>query len=490
MFSNIDWSRIPELLTYNPREPLIFNSGLFLFLFLFFLVFHQLVSRKQPLRILYITVFSLFFYYKSSGAHFIFLVLVAAAIHILAHAIHRSGSPGWKKFYLLLGVAANLAFLGYFKYANFLISTANSLTKTEIQPWDVFLLPGISFYIFQSLSYLIDVYRGEFVPMKSFVNLCFCVSFFPHLVAGPIIRASYIIPQLEQEYYVSRTDMGRALYLILAGLIKKAVIADYISLNFVDRIFDEPLRYTGVENLMGAYAYTLQIYCDFSGYSDMAIGISLLLGFRLPVNFNAPFVSASITEFWRRWHISLSSWLKDYLYIPLGGSRKGRLRQYFNLVATMLLGGLWHGAAWKFVLWGGLHGVVLAIEKALHIPELVSRNRVARAVGFLATFHIVCLGWIFFRADSAGKAVEMLSQIFLHFDGEVLGQLLSGYPSVFALMAAGYVAHFVPARVKNRAEDMVGEMPLFGKAAVIVAVIVLVMQVKSADIQPFIYFQF
>lgn len=287
---------------------------------------------------------------------------------------------------------------------------------------------------------------------------------------------------------------GRGVFLIVCGLFKKAVISDYISVNFVERIFANPTLYSGAENLMGVYGYALQIYCDFSGYSDMAIGLALLLGFHFNQNFDSPYKSASVTEFWRRWHISLSSWLRDYLYISLGGNRKGRFRQYVNLIITMFLGGLWHGASWNFVLWGMLHGVALALHKAwmfwVGCPKGWRSTGVRRVVGVVVTFHFVCFCWIFFRHADFSSAVDMLNQIFTAFHPQVLPQLLAGYPEVFALMALGYVFHFVPASWERFGCDIVTRMPLLLKAVLVVAVIYLIIQVKSADIQPFIYFQF
>ena len=279
-------------------------------------------------------------------------------------------------------------------------------------------------------------------------------------------------------------------------MFKKCVISDYISLNFVDRVFDAPTLYTGVENLLGVYGYTLQIYCDFSGYSDMAIGIALLLGFRFNINFDSPYQSATITEFWRRWHISLSSWLKDYLYISLGGNRKGKWRTYLNLMLTMLLGGLWHGASVRFILWGALHGVALAIHKAV-MAAFPSFKKVGeemvpwrRVVGVLFTFHIVAFGWIFFRAESMEKACEMLSQIVTNFHPEVFTQFVVGYKGVFTLMVLGYLFHFVPKRWENYLQQGVTQAPLVVQAALLALAILVVVQFKSAGVQPFIYFQF
>ena len=287
---------------------------------------------------------------------------------------------------------------------------------------------------------------------------------------------------------------GRGVFLIFCGLFKKAVISDYISINFVERVFDNPALYSGVENLLGVYGYALQIYCDFSGYSDMAIGLALLLGFHFNENFRSPYKSASVTEFWRRWHISLSTWLRDYLYISLGGNRKGKLRQYLNLIITMFLGGLWHGASWNFVLWGMLHGVALAVHKfwmqLTGRPKGWQSGGIRRVLGVLVTFHFVCFCWIFFRHADFSGAMAMLRQIFTDFHPELFPQWLAGYGKVCLLMVLGFVLHFLPDRWEQAALQKTTALPLVGKAVLLVILIYVVIQMKSADIQPFIYFQF
>jgi D-alanyl-lipoteichoic acid acyltransferase DltB (MBOAT superfamily) len=287
---------------------------------------------------------------------------------------------------------------------------------------------------------------------------------------------------------------GRGVFLIGCGLFKKAVISDYISLNFVDRVFDSPALYSGLENLFAVYGYALQIYCDFSGYSDMAIGIALLLGFHFPLNFDSPYQSKNITEFWRRWHITLSRWLRDYLYISLGGNRKGKTRTYINLMITMLLGGLWHGASWRFVIWGGLHGAALAAHKKFRewIEEYgtLPSDKISSFWNVLLTFHFVCFCWIFFRASSTDVVMQMLAQIFFHFNGQIFFDFITGYKEVMLLMIVGYTLHFIPVRIELAFRKKIVELPLLLKAAWMVLIIVLVMQTKSAEIQPFIYFQF
>ncbi|MCR4810733.1 MAG: MBOAT family protein, partial [Prevotella sp.] len=371
--------RILQQLTYNPEEPMIFSSGLFLMLFLGFTFCYMLMQHTRTLRLLFVTAFSYYFYYKSSGFYFFLLAVVTLSDYLIAQRIatikagegqivnSQSSNSKWSnsqlKWLVFLSLLIDLGLLAYFKYTNFFAGMWSQMVGSNFQPWDIFLPVGISFFTFQSMSYVIDVYRGDLKPLPSLLDYAFYVSFFPQLVAGPIVRARDFAPQIRKPLEVTNDMFARGVFFIAIGLFKKAVISDYISLNFVDRIFDNPSLYTGVENLLGAYGYAMQIYCDFSGYSDMAIGIALLLGFRFPLNFNAPYTSQSITDFWRRWHISLSSWIRDYIYISLGGNRKGKVRQYINLIITMLLGGLWHGASLNFVAWGGMHGVALAIHK-------------------------------------------------------------------------------------------------------------------------------
>ncbi|MDE6623318.1 MAG: MBOAT family protein [Alistipes sp.] len=486
-----------RLLAYDGTSPLIFSSGLFLFLFAGFLFFYALLRRATTARILYVIAFSLYFYYKSSGLYFLLLIFAAASDFLIARRLHRTENQAGRRWFVALSVAVNLGMLGYFKYTNFLIDIANDLFGEGFLEFrNIFLPVGISFFVFQSMSYTIDVYRRQLRPLDNWFDYLFYLSFFPQLVAGPIVRARDFIPQIRRRPVVTREMFGAGVFLILTGLFKKAVLSDYISLNFVDRIFDEPLLYTGFECLMGIYGYALQIYCDFSGYSDMAIGIALLLGFRFPKNFDAPYKSATITEFWRRWHISLSSWLRDYLYISLGGNRKGRLRTYGNLLLTMLLGGLWHGAAIRFILWGALHGAALALHKLW--MSLVPGARAtgsemrwwSRGIGMFLTFNLVCFGWLMFRAESMQTVRLMLHQIFHSFNAPMIPQVLAGYAGVFALLAAGYLLHLLPRRIDDAAQRLAVRAPLVAQVAMAAVMIWCVMQVKSSDIQPFIYFQF
>ncbi|MBL0742840.1 MBOAT family protein [Chryseolinea sp. Jin1] len=478
-----------EQFVYHADEPLLFNSGFFLFLFTAFLWVYVVLSPTQRPKLIFVTLFSLYFYYKSSGIYFVLLIFAAVVDFTLAKLIYASESQARKKFFIFLTLVINLGLLGYFKYTNLLYEAFCGVSGKPFEPLDIFLPVGVSFFTFQSLSYTLDVYRGTLKPVDHLVDYAFFVSFFPQLVAGPIVRASDFIPQIYKPTLVTQEMLGRAVFLIACGLFKKAVISDYISLNFVDRVFDAPTLYTGLENLFAIYGYAMQIYCDFSGYSDMAIGIALLLGFHFNINFDSPYQSKNITEFWRRWHISLSTWLRDYLYISLGGNRKGKLRTYLNLMITMLLGGLWHGASWRFMIWGGLHGAALAFHK--FITEKFDLSwRGWKVLAPVLTFHFVCFCWIFFRAADLEIVGQMLSQITTNFNVGVLGEFITGYKGVLLLMLLGYVLHFMPKSLELEIESTVSRLPLVAQAAGLTAVIVLVLQIKSAGVQPFIYFQF
>jgi len=483
--------RIIELLTYHPDEPMIFSTGLFLILFLGFSFIYMLLQRQLNLRLLFVTAFSYYFYYKSSGFYFCLLAVVTLSDYLIARSIARHRS----RWLVALSLFIDLGLLGYFKYTNFFAGMWAQMIGANFQPWDIFLPVGISFFTFQSMSYVIDVYRGDLKPLPSLLDYAFYVSFFPQLVAGPIVRARDFAPQIRKPITVTSEMFARGCYFIAIGLFKKAVISDYISLNFVDRIFDNPSLYSGVENLLGVYGYALQIYCDFSGYSDMAIGIALLLGFTFPQNFNSPYQSVSITDFWRRWHISLSTWIRDYIYISLGGNRKGKVRQYVNLIITMLLGGLWHGASLNFIAWGGMHGIALAIHKwtrehIFHHDKHYRSSGIRWFMAVVLTFHFVAFCWIFFRNHTFVDSWTMISQILCDFHPELFPQIIAGYWMVFAMIGGGYVLHFIPNSWQEGFIMALKHGGVIVCALLIAMVIFLVIQVKSSEIQPFIYFQF
>ncbi|CAC9976325.1 MBOAT family O-acyltransferase [Flavobacterium panici] len=546
-FGAITIEQVKSWFIYNPDEKLLFNTGLFLGLFLVFYFVYGFLRKTFYLRLTYVILFSLFFYYKSSGIYFLLLLLSSVVDYGLSQIIYKETKVATKKVYLVISVILNLGLLGYFKYMNFMIGTYNDMFNGHFKFHDIFLPVGISFYTFQSMSYIIEIYREEIKPTKNYIEYLFFVSFFPQLVAGPIVRAKDFLPQIYQKLNLTRQDVNNALFLIIGGLIKKTVISNYISINFVDRVFDTPLNYTSFENLMASYGYAIQIYCDFSGYSDMAIGIALLLGFKLPANFRTPYKSTSITDFWRRWHISLSTWLKDFLYISIGGNREGSFAGFLfpslfffglllwgitsyntsiipliiasisivlfclsfllsskkkqtlvtnlNLFTTMLLGGLWHGAGAQFIVWGALHGLALAVHK-IFLEFFPSRkdgksNFLWRFFSILITFHFVVFCWIFFRARDFETALQVINNIGqLTFEPQNWKAIVLGYKNVFLLMLFGYVWHFLPEVITDKMKLVFDKTPLLIKAIILGFVYWIVYATAVAGSQPFIYFQF
>ncbi|MDR0873042.1 MAG: MBOAT family protein [Prevotellaceae bacterium] len=486
----IDFHKLIELFRYHAGDLLLINSGFFLFLFTAFMGVYCLIYRRELLRTWFVIAFSLFFYYKSNGIYLGLLIFVCVLDYNIGKRLHAAQEKRRRLTLLLISVFSNLGMLAYFKYTNFLTAAFCDMFSRPFSGFNIFLPVGISFFTFQSLSYIIDLYRRNTEPARSFGEYAFYLTFFPRIMAGPIVRAGDFLPQIRQTPFVSKEDFGKAVFLIGTGLFKKAIISDYISLNFVDRIFDSPTLYTGLENLFGVYGYTLQIYCDFSGCTDMALGIALLMGFKLPINFDSPYQSGSITEFWRRWHITLSSWLRDYLYISLGGNRKGKLRMYFNLLITMVLGGLWHGAALRYIIWGTLHGTALVVEKFVKSLVKINGNRLTHIISVMLTFHFVAFCWIFFRADNMSIAGEILQQIGTAFHSEIFFDFVKGYSFVLALMATGYILHFLPRSSENYVQKRFIGTPLVVKICYIVIIIFAVIQMKSSEIQPFIYFQY
>ncbi|MFL5763052.1 MAG: MBOAT family O-acyltransferase [Bacteroidia bacterium] len=488
---DIDIHKLIGQLTYNAKDPLLFNSGFFLFFFCVFLLGYQFLYKRKLLRVVYFTLFSLYFFYKACGFYFGFILLSAVVDFNLSNWIYTAKTKGIKNLILVFSIVINLGLLFYFKYTDFFIGIINDLGNGQIKPLKLVLPIGISFYTFENLSYTIDVYRGKFKPVSSFLDYCFFLSFFPKLVMGPIVRASDFIPQIRQDIFVSKEDVSKGLYLILGGLFKKVVISDYIYVNFVQYIFDDPSRHSGIECLLGVYGYAMVIYCDFSGYSDMAIGMAKWMGFTINENFDTPYQSSSITEFWRRWHMSLSSWLKDYLYISLGGNRVGKFRQYVNLMITMLLGGLWHGASFNFIVWGGMHGLALAVDKMrMSVKALNGNGRLFKLGGILLTFHFVCFCWIFFKASSFHDAWVILTQIFTNFNGSAWKPMLGAYHTVFAVMLAGYIVHFIPKSYEYFSINVLSRVTILGRIAVMLIFIWIVIQVKQADQVMPIYLQF
>lgn len=451
--------------------------------------------RAKKVRLLFILGAS-YVFYAHWDWRFLPLIWGSSTVDwLLGHAIARARTERARKLWLIGTVILNLGVLGVFKYFNFGIDTASAvLAQVGVQVPEVALriaLPvGVSFFTFESMSYVIDVYRRHIEPQKSYVEYLAFVAFFPHLVAGPIVRPRDLLPQLAGPARWNAAEGSEALFLIATGLLKKIAIGDYLALNLVDRVFDAPIQYSALECYAAVLGYAVQIYCDFSGYTDIAIGSALLLGVRFPLNFDSPYKAPNIQDFWRRWHISLSTWLRDYLYVPLGGNRKGEVRTYVNLMLTMLLGGLWHGASWTFVVWGGIHGAALAVTRAytewrgrLDVPKRSAPW--VHALSVLGTFHLVCAAWIFFRAETFAKAATVFTQ---------LGTLTSYHPNlpapVVGMLALGLVSHWTPERAYQRARRIFCEMPAPAQGMALFCVGLALSAMATADAVPFVYFQF
>ena len=407
-----------------------------------------------------------------------------------AIALQPEEETGRRKAILIAGVAANLAILGFFKYYGFFLDQLGDVLGAfglarDLPLMQVVLPVGISFFTFQGMSYLADVHARRLEP-AALLDVTLLMSFFPHLVAGPIVRGSDLLPQFAQTPRLTRDMATMGLILIVWGLFKKAVIASQLSTSLVDPVFFDPAAHSRADLIAAAYGYAVQIYCDFSAYSDMAIGIAALLGYRFPLNFNQPYRAHSLQDFWRRWHISLSSWLRDYLYIgALGGNRHGFARQCVNLMVTMLLGGLWHGAKWTFVVWGGLHGGVLALERIWARLRPAGWPELPRAIGVVLTFHIVLVGWIFFRSESFTAALAYLGGIAA---GAGASAVLT--PLALALILFGLAIHFTPPLLGQRCAMTLRRLPAPTLGLLVGVTILIVDTMRFEGVAPFIYYQF
>lgn len=483
-------ANIAHALTYTPGEPMLFSSGVFWALFLVFLPLYAAVRSRKWQMLTFVALFSLYFYYKSSGWFVGLLVATSLVDWGLSRLMTRCTSCAARRWCVAASLMTSLGILGYFKYANFFLWNINAMVGGNFQPLDLILPVGISFYTFQSVSYIIDVYKGRVAPTRTWLEYLFFLSFFPALVAGPIVRADYFLPQLERRNHATHRQMWLGMWLIILGVVKKAIIADYIA-QYNDLIFQTPGGYSGFETLMGIIGYTMQIYCDFSGYSDMAIGLALIMGFHLAKNFNFPYKSQNLTDFWRRWHISLSTWLRDYVYIPLGGNRHGTARTYLNNFATMLIGGLWHGAAWRFVFWGAMHGAGLAVHKASRpLTRRLGDSWPVRALGWLVTMSFVMALWVFFRADTFGDAVTVLGSVFSDFDFAYAVPFASARTMWLILMCIIVISHCLPTNFWQHLGTRFVLSPWIVKFSVFIVVVQAVIELRSSSVTPFIYFNF
>ncbi len=545
-----------QLLQAETSRPWTFLELGFWVFFALVLIGFASLERKLALRNAYLMLVSWFFYYHTSQWYVVLLIFATSVDFGVAHALHRSDKPWLRSLLLALSVLSNLGVLFFFKYAYFAADLWNDLTGLAWNPtpfwagWsnaslgtdfveDVILLPvGISFYTFQCLSYTIDVYRRNLKPVARFTDFAFYVSFFPQLVAGPIVRASDFVPQLYQSYRVTRAQFGLGLFWIINGLLKKVILADFLAVHLVDRIFSQPTLYTGWENALGLLAYTMQVYADFSGYTDIAIGIALWMGFTLAKNFDSPYKASSVGEFWKRWHMSLSSWLKDYLYIPLGGNRSGSVASYLlifaglfglalsatspfvsyllagvvlvflllyqfipvfrrgfntnvNLMLTMLLGGLWHGASWNFMVWGGLNGLgLLAHKQWTRLRPYRVEGWMLRGLGVLITLLFITFTRIWFRAPDWSTAMSIVNQLSTGWNVVPSLAMLAAWWRPALILAMGFAIHWIPERYKAWYRDRFANLNPILLAGISLAAILLAYQFMAAESQPFIYFQF
>jgi D-alanyl-lipoteichoic acid acyltransferase DltB (MBOAT superfamily) len=457
---------------------LLSSSTYFIFLFAVLVLYWPLSrSRAASLGLL---LLANYFFYAKWDIWYLALIPVASTIDFcIGIGLQDSRSRSLRRCLVGASVVMNIGLLLTLRYA--------SVWQREIHSaWHWSLPLSLSFYAFQALTYTIDVYRGDAKGTSSYLAHLTAVSFFPTTLAGPITRVSSLIKQLEQRKPLLETEGSRALFLIATGLIKKFLIADYLASNLVNRVFDFPNLYTGSEVLLAVYAYAVQIYCDFSGYTDIAVGSALLLGIQLPVNFNRPYAAENIADFWRRWHISLSNWLRDYLYFSLPGKR-GKVMPYVNLVITMVLGGLWHGASWSFAVWGALHGIGLAAARLWQSQQgrAVATSTFSRYLRIVLTFHFVAFAWIFFRAPDLNSAWAVITRI---------ASLSASFANISAplllVLTIGLLAHYVPKVWHETSMEYFAKAPFYAQAVVLLLLVLGLQSVISSGTTPFIYTKF
>ncbi|MEJ6506485.1 MAG: MBOAT family O-acyltransferase [Crocinitomicaceae bacterium] len=551
--------RLLQLCSFDETQPLIFTQLDFWIFFLIVLSIFSFIHKYKLTRSIFLFVVSLFFYFKTSG---LLVLLLSASIvinYFIGKGVWAALSQNKKKFYVTLSVLFNILTLGYFKYAYFFTDSFNEMFHTNYETFNVFarmansfmdsgsfadhiVLPvGVSFFTFQSISYVVDIYRKEVAPVKNFFEYAFFVSFFPQLVAGPIVRAKDFIPQIRKPFQLNHNDFSWAIIQIVKGILKKVILADYIAIHFIDKVVDAPEAFPGFISIIAMWGYSLQIYGDFSGYTDIAIGVSRLMGFKLLENFNSPYKAVSVADFWRRWHKSLGSWLRDYLYIPLGGNRGGGIATYIatliilvflifitqwywlafiyvglmllysvlsllfssfkkhihrdlNLLITMVIGGLWHGASENFVIWGAMNGIALILYNHWKkvSPYEHSQAIYIRVWRIFLTFNFITFTRIWFRLEDDGAPAQMLAQIWNNFElnQTSLDILMTGFDTALYIMLMGYLLHWLPNKTKLFGEKLFTRMPMYVQSIIVAFILIGVYQAFSDTFKPFVYFQF
>lgn len=492
---------------------MLFPTTVFAIFFAIVFFGYWALPAKSLTRKVFLLAASVFFYAWWSWKFAIMMLVSAVINHCAAVLIAKTDIEKQRKTYVTMAVILNLAALAFFKYSGFLFTQCfmplaapvyNMFGMTDqymdfldrVLPFiETIVLPiGISFYTFQAIAYVVDVYRRKSAPAASLLDFANYLSFFPKLLAGPIVRASDLLPQMEKlpdrDTFI---DTGKAVTLIVGGMFKKTVIANWLSQKLADPLFTDPTSYGWLDALLGTYGYTIQIYCDFSAYSDMAIGCALLLGFTFPENFRAPYFATSFQDFWRRWHISLSSWLRDYLYIPFGGSRCATWKVYRNLMLTMLLGGLWHGAGWTFILWGAIHGLAQVIERPFNKKKTDKNTKpkwkAATLFRALITFHVVAFAWIFFRAGSNDvEGIATVGEILNAFTRKATTELFSSMTVI--MLVAGFLIQFLDGDTLNRVRASFNRLPGYAQGIIAALLLTIVLGFGPSGVAPFIYFQF
>ncbi len=455
-----------------------------------------LLARHAQLRIIFVFVASCLFYMAWHPAYIVLILGSTVLDYAVGLRIHATNDAKARKRWLVVSLVANLGLLGLFKYFNFASqATADVLglffgIEIPNPPFlDVLLPVGISFYTFQTLSYTIDIYRRKLEPTRNFFQFAFFVTYFPQLVAGPIVRASQLLPQLQRKITLRDEQVTQGLFLIATGMVKKVVIADYLSVNLVDRVFDQPELYSAAEVVIALYGFTMQIYCDFSGYTDVARGSAKLMGLELPENFDRPYQSASPAEFWRRWHITLSTWLRDYLYFPLGGSRVGPLRAYWNLWLTMFLIGIWHGASWTFVVYAVLQSMAMVIHRFFYRRSGRTGDTVdswqLHAFKVFWALQFVVFSRILFRATSLQNAADITTRL-----GSGTFSVAQVSLGVWAMLLLTFAAHYTPRRWFGSIELGFKSMPAPAQGVTLAALGFILSVVATSEVVPYIYFQF
>lgn len=480
-----------------------FHTRMFFTLFTLLFAIHAVVHKNITIRTLLLILFSLFFYYKAGDYPVVIMITSMAVLnYAIALWLNTYESETQRRNIAIIGVVINLSVLGYFKYTNFFIHTYYSIFAPHISTDDIPFVKhavetvGLSFYTFKALSYLFDVKRRIIQPCRNFLDFYLYLVFFGNVLMGPIDKASQFIPQIRQPYALNIEQAGKAFYWIMVGFFKKAFIADYIYSNFIARVFDQPNLYTGFENLTVLYAFGIQIYCDFSGYVDMAMGFSMLLGFQLTANFNTPFIAQNMTEFWRRWHISLSTWFNDYVFMPLSMSLRnwGIWASVFGVLIVFFLSGIWHNPSWNFVLWGVSHGIVIAFETATRKQRKKWTKKLPpwlyNSLSWLLTFHFIIFTYILFNCRELDKISVMLNRIALHFNWDAIPQVWANSYKVFLLVILGYLLHFTPKIYKEFVIERYIYLPGVIKVLIAVILIVVVYQIQQADSVPFIYTEY